>query len=80
MTVSATGLPTDAAVVNGGGVPRAAYEVLDRARTTADGTLQATVRIPEWAGDRERLVLTVAAPDGSWKVRSAPFQVIGTRL
>lgn len=80
VTVSATGLPADAAVVVGGGAPHSAYEVLDRARTTADGTLQAAVRIPDWAGDHERFVLTVAAPDGSWKVRSAPFQVTGTRL
>ncbi|WP_457092728.1 LysM peptidoglycan-binding domain-containing protein [Microvirga sp. P5_D2] len=80
VTVSATGLPSDAAVVIGGGAPRSAYEVLDRTRTTATGTLQATVRIPEWAGDRERFALTLAAPDGSWKVRSAPFQVTGTRL
>ncbi len=80
VTLSASGLPSDAAVVIGGGAPRSAYEVLDRARTTADGTLQAAVRIPEWAGDRERFVLTLSAPDGSWKVRSAPFQVTGTRL
>ncbi|MBD2750847.1 LysM peptidoglycan-binding domain-containing protein [Microvirga sp. BT688] len=80
LTVSATGLPADAAVVIGGGASRAAYEVLDRARTSANGTLQATVRIPDWAGDRERFVLTVAAPDGSWRVRSAPFQVTGTKL
>jgi hypothetical protein len=80
VTVSATGLPRDAAVVIGGGAPRSAYEVLDRARTTPDGTLQVTVRIPEWAGDQERIVLTLAPPDGSWKVRSAPFQVTGTKL
>jgi LysM repeat protein len=79
-TLSATGLPANAAVTIGGGAPRSAYEVLDRARTTPDGTLQTTVRIPDWAADRERFVLTLAAPDGSWKVRSAPFRVTGTKL
>jgi len=80
VTVSATGLPADAGVTIGGGAPRSAYEVLDRARTTPDGTLQKTVRIPGWAADRERFVVTLAAPDGSWKVRSAPFRVTSTKL
>jgi len=80
VTVSATGLPSDTAVVIGGGAPRSAYEVLDRTRTTAEGTLRATVRIPDWAGDHERFMLTIAASEGGWKVRSSPFQITGTRL
>lgn len=78
--VSVTGAPTDTAVVIGGGAPGSAYEVLDHARTSPDGTLQATVRMPEWAGERERFVLTVAAEDGSWKVRSRVFHITGTKL
>lgn len=78
--VSASGLPADAGVVVGGGAPRSAYEVLDRARTTSDGTLQTTLRIPEWASDHERFVLTIAADDGSWRVRSSPFRITGMKL
>jgi len=80
VTVSAAGLPANTAVVIGGGGPRAAYEVLDQARTTAEGTLHATIRIPDWAIDHERFIMTVAAEAGDWKVRSAPFQISGTKL
>jgi LysM domain len=80
VTVSAKGLPADTAVVIGGGAPRTAYEVLQQAKTTAEGTLQATVRIPEWSTGQERFVLTVAAEEAEWKVRSAPFQITGTKL
>jgi len=79
VTVSAEGLPADTAVVIGGGAPRTAYEVLQRARTTAGGTLQASIRIPEWSTGQERFVVTVAADEGGWKVRSAPFQIAGTK-
>ena len=73
VTLSATGLPPDAAVVIGAGAPGQAYEVLDRARTSVDGTLQATVRVPEGADGSDRLVFTVAG-DG-WKARSPAFAV-----
>jgi alpha-D-ribose 1-methylphosphonate 5-triphosphate synthase subunit PhnG len=80
VTLSAKGLPADTAVVIGGGAPRTAYEVLQQAKTTAKGTLQATVRIPDWSTGQERFVLTVAAEEAEWKVRSAPFQITGTKL
>lgn len=80
VTLSAKGLPADTAVVIGGGAPRTAYEVLQQAKTTADGTLQATVRIPDWSTSQERFVLAVAAEEAEWKVRSAPFQITGTKL
>jgi len=80
VTMSASGLPADASVVIGGGAPRSAYEVLDRARTTSDGTLQTTLRIPDWASDHERFVVTIAADDGNWRVRSSPFRITGTKL
>jgi LysM repeat protein len=80
VTVSAKGLPADTAVVIGGGAPRTAYEVLQQAKTAADGTLQATVRIPDWSTGQERFVVTVAAEEGEWKVRSTPFQITGTKL
>ena len=80
VTVSGKGLPADTAVVIGGGAPRTAYEVLQQARTSADGTLQASVRIPDWSIGQERFVVTVAADEAEWKVRSAPFQITGTKL
>jgi LysM repeat protein len=80
VTISAKGLPADTAVVIGGGAPRTAYEVLQQARTSADGTLQASVRIPDWSTGQERFVVTVAAEEAEWKVRSAPFQITGTKL
>ena len=80
VTVSATGLPPDRPVAIGGGAPRSAYEVLDNARTTAEGTFQASVKIPEWASDYDRFVLTIADTEGEWKVRSAPFQITGGKL
>jgi len=78
--VSAKGLPADTAVVIGGGAPRTAYEVLQQARTSANGTLQASVRIPDWSTGQERFVVTIAADEAEWKVRSAPFQITGAKL
>jgi murein DD-endopeptidase MepM/ murein hydrolase activator NlpD len=80
VTVSAKGLPANTGVVIGGGAPRTAYEVLQQAKTGADGTLQATVRIPDWSTGQERFVVTVAAEETEWKVRSVPFQITGTKL
>jgi LysM repeat protein len=78
--VTARGLPQNAQVVLGAGAPQAAYDVVQTARTGSDGTLRAAVRVPDWAGDMRRVVLVVAAEDGSWSVRSGPVQVTGTRL
>jgi LysM repeat protein len=80
VTVSAKGLPANTAVIIGGGAPRTAYEVLQQAKTGADGTLQSTVRIPDWSTGQERFVVTVAPEGAEWKVRSAPFQITGTKL
>jgi LysM repeat protein len=80
VTVSATGLPRNAPVVIGAGPPRQAYDVLDRARTRADGTLQATVQVPEWADAGKPLVFVIAGADGDWTTRSPLFQVSGTKL
>ena len=80
VTVSAKGLPADTAVVIGGGAPRTPSEVLQQAPTRADGNLQTTVRVPDWSAGQERFVVTVAAEEAEWKVRSAPFQITGTKL
>jgi LysM repeat protein len=79
LSVTASGLPGDTQVVLGAGRPQAAYEVLERARTAADGTLRASVRIPEWAADAKRVVVVVAGEQGGWKVRSEPVAVSATK-
>jgi LysM repeat protein len=79
VTISAVGLPANAPVTIGGGAPRAAYEILDRAWTSNDGTLQATVRVPEWAADTRRFVFAIANADGTLKARSPAFQIAGVR-
>jgi LysM repeat protein len=77
VTISAVGLPPNAPVTIAGGPPRSAHEILDRARTSSDGTLQATVRVPEWAGDHRRFVFVVANADGTLRARSQAFEVAG---
>ena len=74
VTVTGVGLPKDAAVVVGAGAPRQAYEVLEQARTSPDGTLQATVRVPDWA-QAGRLTFVIAGPGGEWAVRTRTFDV-----
>jgi LysM repeat protein len=80
VTISAKGLPADTAVVIGGGAPRTAYEVLQQAKTSADGTLQATIRVPDWSTGQERFAVITASEEAEWKVRSAPIQITGTKL
>lgn len=75
VTLSAIGLPANAAVVIGGGPRRTAYEVLERARTTGDGTLDAAVRVPGWAAGAGPFVFVVAAGERGIRVRSDPFAV-----
>lgn len=75
VNVSAIGLPANASVVIGGGPPRTAYEVLERARTTADGTLDVAVRVPGWAADAGSFVFVVAGGERRVRVRSDPFAV-----
>lgn len=77
VTLSAIGLPADTAVAVGAGPRQAAYEVLERIRTTADGTLDATVKVPEWAAGAGPLVFVVASGERPVRVRSDPFAVTG---
>ena len=79
VTISAVGLPPNAPVTIGGGAPRTAYEILDRARTSSDGTLQATVRVPEWAAENGRFVFVIASADGTFRARSPAFEIAGVR-
>lgn len=80
VTVSGVGLPPNAPVVIGAGLPRQAYDTLDHARTSPDGTLQATVQVPESASGEKRLVFVVAGAQGEWTVHAPVFEVTGTRL
>jgi murein DD-endopeptidase MepM/ murein hydrolase activator NlpD len=80
VTVTAKGLPRDTNVVVGAGRPQAAYQVIERAKTGSDGTLRTSVRIPDWAGEADRLVIVVAAENSDWILRSQPIRVTGTRL
>ena len=80
VTVTAKGLPRDTNVVIGAGRPQAAYQVIERAKTGSDGTLRTSLRIPDWAGEADRLVIVVAAEDSEWTLRSQPIRVTGTRL
>jgi LysM repeat protein len=79
LNVSAQGLPPDAPVVIGVGRPQAAYEVLQNARTSSDGTLQMDVRVPDWAADPTRLAVVVAAESGDWTLQSQLIRVTGSR-
>ncbi|NDW05423.1 LysM peptidoglycan-binding domain-containing protein [Jiella pacifica] len=74
VTVSATGLPKDQAVIIGGGSPRAAFAQLDEARTTPEGTLQAAIKLPaDLPADDYQI--SVRSEDGSWKVEAPAFAV-----
>ncbi len=77
VTISAIGLPANTELAIGGGPPRSAYEVLARARSSGDGTLQATVQLPAWAGEMRRFVFVVASENGNLTLRSSPFTVTG---
>jgi hypothetical protein len=80
LTVSARGLPSDTTVIVGAGRPQAAFEIVERARTSADGTLQVSIRIPDWAAEARHLTIVVAAEDDSWRIRSQPITVMGAKL
>lgn len=79
LNVSAQGLPADTPVVIGAGRPQAAYEVLQNARTSSNGTLQVAVRVPDWAADATRLTIVVAAEGGDWTIRSQPIRLTGAK-
>ncbi|WP_230530898.1 LysM peptidoglycan-binding domain-containing protein [Microvirga roseola] len=80
VTVSAVGLPKNVPVRIGLGAPRSAYEIVADARTSADGTLQVNVEIPDWAGEEDRVVFVVEGRERNWNVRSEPFRITGMKL
>lgn len=73
VTVSATGLPPEFAVVIGAGLPGSATEVVQDARTSSTGTLSTNVAVPAWATGAT-LVFTIRVGDAV-KARTGRFQV-----
>lgn len=80
LEVTARGLPESTQVSVGAGAPQGAYEVVQTARTDADGTLKLAVRMPDWVADLRSVAVVVAAQDGSWSIRSEPVRVTGAKL
>ncbi|WP_425487069.1 hypothetical protein [Microvirga makkahensis] len=80
LTVTAQGLPSDTPVVIGAGRRQAAYEIIERARTSSDGTLRMNVRVPDWAANMRQLAVVVAAENSEWSIRSEPITVTGSKL
>jgi LysM repeat protein len=76
VTLSVIGLPPDQRVEIGGGVPEGDYAVLESARTTAQGTLQATVQLPRDVDPARDFIFVVASADHNIAVRSARFDVV----
>ena len=73
--VRADGLPSDKAVFVALGGPSSAFEVVERARTSASGSLDVTVTPPAWARDGQRLVAVVGADEAGWTMRSSTFSL-----
>ena len=63
VNLSATKLPKDTAVVVGAGPPGAAYRVLEAARTSAEGTLDLNVEVPEGLAPGSSVVFVVKGTD-----------------
>lgn len=80
VAVAAQGLPENVPVVVGAGQRGTAYEVLQRARTSGDGTVQATVQVPGWASVTAPFVFVVAGVEQGATIRSEPFLVTGPAI
>jgi hypothetical protein len=79
VTVSAIGLPASHRVEIAGGAPETNYEILESARTSAEGTLQVTVELPQWADEERDFIFVIAAPELNLAARSATFDVVKSR-
>lgn len=73
VTLRASGLEGDTEVRIGAGPPESEYEILESARTTRDGQVEATLDVPQWAADQDTLVFIVETD----RVRliSEPFDI-----
>jgi hypothetical protein len=73
VTLRAIGLRGDTEVRIGAGPPQSEYEILDTARSTRDGRLEATVTVPQWAADQDALVFVVETE--RVRLTSEPFRI-----
>lgn len=76
VTLSAIGLPSGQHVEIAGGAPASEYQIIESARTSAEGTLQVTVQLPSWADPQDDFMFVIAIPDSNLAVRSAIFDVV----
>jgi LysM repeat protein len=76
VTLSAIGLPANQPVEIAGGAAGSEYQVLDQSRTSADGTLQVTVQVPESADPQRDFIFVVANTKIELAARSATFDVV----
>lgn len=76
VTLSAIGLPPNQQVEIAGGPPDGDYEIIEQARTSADGTLQTTVLLPEGADPQRDFIFVIASPGIDVAARSATFDVV----
>jgi len=76
VTLSAIGLPPNQRVDIAGGAPEGDYRVIESALTSAEGTLQVTVRLPLWADPQRDFIFVIASSDIDVAARSAKFDVV----
>ncbi|MGE4256842.1 MAG: LysM domain-containing protein [Xanthobacteraceae bacterium] len=77
VTISSIGLPGNQPVqIAGGASTGGDYEILDTARTSAEGTLQVTVVVPKGADPKRDFVFVIASSNIDLALRSAKFDVL----
>jgi hypothetical protein len=76
VTLSAIGLPSGQRVDIAGGAPDGEYQIIESATTSANGTLQTTVTLPQWADPERDFIFVIANPDINVAVRSGKFDVV----
>ncbi|KMO31231.1 hypothetical protein VQ02_26575 [Methylobacterium variabile] len=74
VTLAATGLPKDQLVKIGVGAPNSAFQLLQDARSSNEGTLSVNVKVPERSNDT-RVVFTLRGGDAV-KLTSKPFRIV----
>ena len=74
VTIAANGLQPSSPVSIGAGAPGAAYSVIGHAQSTANGTLETRVTVPNDAASGSGVVFSIAT-GGGVAVRTPPFAV-----
>jgi LysM repeat protein len=78
VTLWAIGLPPNQRVEIAGGAPDGDYTILESTRTSAEGTLQITLQVPERADPQRGFIFVIASPELNVAARSAIFDVVET--